>query len=309
MLSPCIKVPKEEAERVRRELLSKGILADLKLKKDGDFVLIPVKEKVEGYQGCVDDFPEKRRAERIGSFDLVGDVAILKYREGMNAGEIARKLVEEHKNIRRVALDMGVHGEERIRRVKILIGENLITIHREYGVLMKIDLQNVYFSPRLATERWRVVGEVKDGETVFDMFAGVGPFSLLIAKYRKVRIVACDINPRAIELLRENIRINRLDGIEPVLGDAREVAKRVKANRIIMNLPHSSFQFLPSALESAVEGAILHYYEILPRENERENEIIRLGSQYGREMKLLKKRKVHSYSPQMDMFSFTFKVI
>ncbi len=309
MLSKCIRVPKKDAERVRKELMERGLLRDLKLKRDGDFVLIPVNGDIEGYEMCFDDFEERKRAERIGSFDLVGDVAIIKPREGMDAMDIARKLVEEHRNIRKVALDLGVQGEERIRRVKILIGDNLVTEHREYGIRLRVDLERVYFSPRLATERWRVVSRVKDGETVFDMFAGCGPFTILIAKYRKVRIVATDINPVAIELLKENVRINKVSGVEAILGDAREVAKRIRADRIIMNLPHSSFEFLPHALGALKPAGEIHYYEILPRENKRERDIVRIAEEMDKRVEILEKRRVHSYSPAMDMFAFLIKLI
>ena len=309
MHSLCVKVPKKDAEKMKNYLEKLGILADLKMKKSGDYVLIPIKERVEGLEICEDDFEERKKSTKIGSFDIVGDIAILKYRENEDLYALARKLIGEHKNIKKVAVDYGVEGKERIRKLRLLVGNDFETIHREYGIRLKVDISKVYFSPRLATERWRVVNSVRDGEIIFDMFAGCGPFSILIAKYRRVKIFACDINPHAIHYLKENIELNKVEGITPILGDSREVAKRIKADRIIMNLPHSSFHFLPYALKSAKRGAYIHYYEILPRKNNREDSLKREAEKLGYTIEILEKRKVHAYSPSKDMFSFLIRII
>ncbi len=309
MRSLCIKVPKKDAEKIKRYLEKIGILADLKMRKSGEYVLIPVKDKVEGFQLCEENFEERRRSSRIGSFDVVGDIAIIKYKEGVDFHALAEKIVREHKNIKKVAVDHGVVGEERVRKLKLIIGDSFETIHREYGIRLKVDISKVYFSPRLATERWRVTSQVRDGETIFDMFAGCGPFSILIAKYKRVNIFACDINPHAIHYLKENIKMNKVEGITAILGDAREVAGKIKADRIIMNLPHSSFQFLPYALKSANRGAYIHYYEILSRDNHREEDLKSKAREMGYEIRILEKRRVHPYSPSKDMFSFLIYVI
>ncbi len=307
MRAPCIKVPLSEAERTKRELAKINALANLKWKKENGYAIIPLKREIENFEICYDDFEEKKRREKIGSFDIIGDIAIVKFKENMNYEELAKKIVDR-KSIKKLAVDMGVRGKERIRELKLIVGDSLETMHKEYGIRLKVDISKVYFSPRLATERWRVVQKVRDGETIFDMFAGCGPFSILIAKYKKVKIYACDINPYAIEYLKENIKLNKVDGIIPILGDAREVAKKLRADRIIMNLPHSSFAFLEYAIKAAKNGAFIHYYEILPRENEREEDIIDKGKEMRVEIKILEKRKVHAYSPSKDMFAFLLQI-
>ncbi len=308
MLAPCIKIPKKDAEKVKRMLRKNGLLLDLKWKRSGDFVIIPVKGEIEGYELCQEDFEERDRRRKIGSFDVVGDIAIIKFRNGMNL-ESAIEELKKMKNIRKIAVDYGVKGEERVRDLRLVWGDSLETVHREYGIMLKTDLSKVYFSPRLAMERWRVVQRVNDGENIFDMFAGCGPFSIMIAKYKKVKIYATDINPHAIEYLKENIRLNRVDGIEPILGDAREIASRIKADRIIMNLPHSSYQFLKHAFLASRSGTFIHYYEILPKENEREEDIMRMAEEQNVGVEILEKRRVHAYSPGKDMFSFLLQII
>ena len=307
MRAPCIKVPLSEAEKTKKELAKMNALANLKWKKENGYAIIPLKREIENFEICYDDFEERKRREKLGSFDIIGDIAIVKFKENVNYEELAKKLVDG-KSIKKLAVDMGVKGKERIRELKLIVGDSFETIHKEYGVRLKVDISKVYFSPRLATERWRVVQRVKDGEVIFDMFAGCGPFSILIAKYRKVKIYACDINPYAIEYLKENVRINKVEGIIPILGDAREAAKRVRADRIIMNLPHSSFEFLEDAINAAKNGAFIHYYEILPRENMREKDIVAKGEDMKAKIKILEKRKVHAYSPSKDMFAFLLQV-
>src|SRR5437870_3131961 len=102
------------------------------------------------------------------------------------------------------------------------------TIHKEYGCLFEVDLSKAFFSPRLSTEHQRVVQMVEKGERVVDMFAGVGPFSILIAKkVGDVRMDAIDANPQAIELLQENVRANKVEAkVHVHLGDAREVIRK-----------------------------------------------------------------------------------
>ena len=66
---------------------------------------------------------------------------------------------------------------------------------------------------------------MQDGETVVDLFAGVGPFSVLIGKRNPtVKVYAVDLNPEAVELLKVNVRVNRVENrVFPILADAREI--------------------------------------------------------------------------------------
>ncbi len=234
------------------------------------------------------------------SFDIVGDIAIVKYREDLDLEEIAEYILKKHKNVRNVAVDYGVQGETRVRRVELIRGDRTETIHREFGIRIKVDISKVYFSPRLATERWRVVQDVRDGEVIYDMFAGCGPFSIMIAKYRRVKIYASDINPYAIEYLRENIRLNKVSNVVPILGDAREVAGQIgeKVDRVIMNLPHSAYEFLPYAMSVLKKGGKINYYEILPKDVNLEERFA------GLDIQVRDVHRVHEYSPSKTLFAF-----
>ncbi len=241
------------------------------------------------------------------SFDIVGDIAIVKYRVDMDMEKIADEIIKRHKNVKNVAVDYGVFGEERVRKIKLIRGTTTETIHKEFGIRIKVDISKVYFSPRLATERWRVVQRVRDGEMIYDMFAGCGPFSILIAKYRRVKIFASDINNYAIFYLIENIKLNKVKNIYPLLNDARKIVDKIpKVDRIIMNLPHSASEFLSYALRAIKIGGEIHYYEILPRDYEIESRFDELGFN---NLKIIDVHRVHEYSPAKTLYSFLLKVI
>ena len=241
------------------------------------------------------------------SFDIVGDIAIVKYREDGDMEKIANEILRRHKNVKNVAVDYGVYGEERIRKIELIRGKSMETIHKEFNIRIKVDISKVYFSPRLATERWRVVQRVKDGETIYDMFTGCGPFSIMIAKYRKVKIFASDINKYAILYLIENIKLNRVKGVYPLLGDAKVISEKIpKVDRIIMNLPHNSKDFLPYALGAIKRGGEIHYYEILPKDHDLTSRFENLGI---KNVEIEDVHRVHEYSPSKTLFSFLLKVI
>jgi tRNA (guanine37-N1)-methyltransferase len=122
----------------------------------------------------------------------------------------------------------------------------------------------VYFSPRLATERHRVVSQVSPEERVFDMFAGVGPFVVPMAA-RGAEVVGVDLNGSAVDYLRENARRNGVeDRVTAIHGDVRDTAGDYDgwATRIVMNLPHSADEFLETAVGLAGDDCVLHYYDI-----------------------------------------------
>jgi tRNA (guanine37-N1)-methyltransferase len=151
-----------------------------------------------------------------------------------------------------------VSGEFRLREFVHLAGEErTFTVHRENGCAFEVDLAKAYFSPRLSGERSRVVSLVREGERVLDMFSGVGPFAIQVAKHRKVPVTAVELNPDAYRFLVRNVALNRVDRlVEPINEDARKVASsRPKAyDRVIMNHPSASLDFLREALIAAREG-------------------------------------------------------
>jgi len=158
------------------------------------------------------------------SFDVIGDIAIIDLRSELApyAVEIGNGIRRVNPNVRLVVRKSGeVSGKFRTRELQILAGSGgMETVHREFSCSYHLDISSVYFNPRLAHERLRVAKQVKENEVVVDMFAGVGPYSILIAKLQPTsRVYSIDINPSAIRYLEANTFGNRVaDRVAPLLG-------------------------------------------------------------------------------------------
>ncbi|MDG6910666.1 MAG: class I SAM-dependent methyltransferase family protein [Nitrososphaerota archaeon] len=198
--------------------------------------------------------------------DVIGDIAIVRLAEfsPREKKKVAAALLDEMKTVRVVMeQEGGIEGEYRLRRLVHLAGEvRTLTVHRENGCLYKVDVAKCYFSPRLSTERLKIAALVRPSETVLNMFAGVGPFSIVIAKKAGARVTSCELNSYAAELHRENNRLNKVDGlVEVIQGDAADLPSKVpRFHRIIMPHPSEADKFLPAAIALAREKGVIHYY-------------------------------------------------
>jgi tRNA (guanine37-N1)-methyltransferase len=215
--------------------------------------------------------PKKEITHILNSYDIIGDIAIIRTTEktAKHNENIAQAIMTTHNNVKTVlAQTSAVKGRFRLRKLEHIAGERKTrTSHRESGCLFNVDVGKCYFSPRLLHERLRIAEQVRNGEVVMNMFAGVGCFSVLIAKHANMRkVYSIDINPVAVEFMRENIRANKVFGkVVPILGDAREVIQgklhRI-ADRVLMPLPEKAFEYLPYAqLALKKRGGWIHYYD------------------------------------------------
>jgi len=191
------------------------------------------------------------------AYDIIGDIAIIKPIPGFqaNATELARKIVAANKHVRTVLRQAApISGEYRTRALEWILGEKKTeTIHREHGCQFKVDLARVYFSPRLLYERIRVARKVAPNETVVNMFAGAGCFSIIIAKYSQAsKVFSIDINPEAIRYMFENVCLNKVAGrVSTILGDSRAIIElhlRARADRVLMPLPIRAITYLDAAI-------------------------------------------------------------
>ena len=194
-----------------------------------------------------------------------------------------------------------VKGTTRVRDLEFLAGaDDSVTIHKEHGARLKLDVREMYFSPRLATERKRVMESVNDGEKILDMFCGIGPFPIVIARNKEVEITAVDINESAIKYLNENINLNKLKGsIKTYCGDIAEVSKSFnsKFDRIIMNLPGLAYTFLDLAVDLIEDGGIINYYEFSDSYEQGIKRLESACSKKNKQVEIINCRKVKSTSP------------
>ncbi|MBA3044449.1 class I SAM-dependent methyltransferase family protein [archaeon] len=321
MKSLCIRVPKNDGETVRKKLLEMGVLNKKLMIKRNDFLYIPILRKINlGFEIIEKDFddieieerdykkivemPDRLRKLLPTAFDIIGDIAIIKIIDELLPYKkmIGDALLRAQKNLRTVCVDRGVKNECRIRDLEVVAGEKKTeTIHNEYNIKLKVDISKVYFSPRLASEHHRIAKQVGKDETVIDMFTGVGGFAVMIAKHKRPKkVFAIDINETAIKYLKENIKINKVENIVPVQGDAKKVMKNIeKADRVIMNLPHRAYEFFEDALNSLKDKGIIHYYEIIEKDKikKRTEELKKVCEKNGRKMEVVYLKSVKTYSP------------
>ena len=265
--------------------------------------------KVSNYKE-ITDIPDKLKIVLPTSFDVIGDIALIKIPKELYPykNKISQAFLQTYKHIKTVCLSSPVSGELRIRDIEIIGGENkLETIHKEYGAKFKLDIKKVYFSPRLATERKRIADLVKENEVIIDMFTGVAPFPIVIAKHANPRIIyGIEKNKNAFFYAKENVKLNKLlDKIEIFNDDAKNVDKifedlNIKADRIIMNLPFSAQNFFKKALMTCNSPSVIHYYDFL-KDEEIEDKIKILQEHakvVGYNLDIERINKIKSYSPR-----------
>jgi len=265
-----------------------------------------------------DKLSEEEIEELKKSFDIIGDVVIVEIPEDLEAHkkEIGQATLQFTKRKTVYMKKSAVKGVTRVRELELIAGEdNPITIHKEHGTRLKLDVKNVYFSPRLATERKRVQEATQDGEEILDMFAGIGPFPIVIAHEKNVNITAVDINEYAIKYLNENIKLNKLAPnahITAICGDTNEVAlnelKGKKFDRLIMNLPGLAPEFLDLAVSLCKDGGVIHYYEFSDGFSQGIERAQIACEKQNKEVEILNTRKVKSSSPGMWHVAIDCKV-
>jgi len=253
--------------------------------------------------------PIKLKSKMPTSFDVIGDILLIKFSSDVNdyKQQISKALLTANNNIKTVCQIFPVSGELRIRNIEIIMGKKSTeTLHKEYGLNYHLDIKKTYFSPRLANERKRIKDLVKDNEIIVDMFTGVAPFAIMIAKYANPKIIyAFDKNSDAIKYAKKNVTINQLlDKIELINEDSKNAPsilknKNVIADRVIMNLPFSAFKFFNKAIDLLGNEGTIHFYDII-HENKFENRIKELegkSNKKGYNFELVNLNKIKSYSP------------
>ena len=300
-----VKIRFRNAETLRKALLSHGVIdTSLDFMRDEDHLIIPLilskdearklllsSTTIKGYElnshrftqkdiqpknlyeASSKHIPENLHEFLPKAYDVIGDIAVVDIAEEVmeykiEIGEALYSLFPSLKTVYRKA--SAVSGQLRIRGLELIAGEKKCeTIHLEHGVTIFVDACETYFSPRLVHEHKRVADLIKEDEVIIDLFTGVGPFPLHIAQNHYSTIYAIDINQKAIECLEKSLLLNKLKGlIKPLHGDCRELAISLpKADRIIMNLPSYSQEYIDVVCQILKPGGIIHFYQFVATED------------------------------------------
>ena len=200
----------------------------------------------------------------IGDIVLVdfGDVSAPDALSSTRREAVGEALLELHGNAETVLARGGIDGPRRDPSVTVVAGaDRTETVHAEHGTTYAIDFSTVMFSPGNKTERARMGRTVDPGERVFDMFAGIGYFTLPMAR-AGASVTASEIDPAAHELLVENAERNGVsDRVRAVLGDCRAV--RPSADRVVAGY-YDAHEYLETALDALNTDGVIHLHEATP---------------------------------------------
>lgn len=328
----CAKVPKIYGEPNRCALIELELLdSSKKISSDAGYLFIPIVREPDdvGKGNLIDaEFVEHNFEEHekvptledmlgfIPHYEVIGDIALIEA-DDLDAGRIGEALLKFHPHVNTVlGATSPVVGEYRVRDFVLIAGvDRTETVHKEYGCRYAVDLAKTYFTPRLSTERGRILLWIKTDDVVVDMFAGVGPYSILIAKKASPKkVIAIDKNPAAVEFLRRNVALNSVDNVKVIEGDANVEAQRFAgvADHVIMNLPHTAYEFLDSAIKLTKPGGMIHYYGITYEDDLFDGSIGLIeaaAERVGRRIVVLEKRIVRSYAPHQYNVCIEVRVV
>jgi len=238
--------------------------------------------------------------------------------------EKAQKLLKKFPGIKTICIKTGsIKGKFRKPQIKVIASRakknKTLAIHKESGIFYKLDVRKVMFSKGNINERHRIAKIAKKNEVVIDMFAGIGYFSLPIAKKVK-EVYSIELNPIAYHYLLENIKLNKLTNIKAIKGDCSKVVPRlarlkIQADRIIMGLLPSPFKYLITAFKVAKKGTITHYSCLISRKEKDKDikkiitDINSVAYQNSFKIRLLEAVFIKSYSSHFDHYVLDLVVL
>ncbi len=248
-----------------------------------------------------------------GSFQVIGGISLLKFPRNARVSakeklKISEALMKILPNVRTVCEVSGIVGELRKPKIRFLSGDRSFrTIHKEHGIFYAIDVSKAMFSKGNLFERQRLICQIKPGESIIDMFAGIGYFSLGLARFSKAgRVISIEKNPVSFRYLKKNIELNHINNIIPIKGDCRSISKQRAyvgiADRIIMGYLPRTYKFLPHAFRFAKPGCIIHYHDTFLASElwKKPQKILETAARKaGYKIKILKKKKVKSFAPNV----------
>lgn len=317
----AVRVRKEKAEELRKLVEKIGAKDRSRLIKNvGEFVEIPILENYEKFFENYEiveqeeifwnpkkDFlakisevvPKEKQRYLPRSYKVIGDLAIVKFSDEVAefGKKIGEAILNSNPRLRAVWRDVSKEGMIRKPRLELLAGEGSETIHVENGCYFKVDVTKVMFSLGNHYERHRVAKEC-DGEVVVDMFAGIGYFSIPIAK-RAEKVYSIEINSDAYRFLLENSKLNNVKLI-PILGDSMFVTPEGVADRVIMGHIFCA-DFLNVAIKALEKCGVIHYHEAVPTKIIW-RPVLRIEKacrEMGKKCKILSFRKVKNYAPKV----------
>jgi len=339
----CVKVPIKRAQEVKAFLIEKNLFdPDYRLKRTKTHIFFAVTKK-SGITSRfsfaqltdVSSLPNARKKTNMKSevskkltkselqhlrraYDVIGTIAILEIPPELKKKEklIADTILDLHGNIKTVLKKSDIHGTEfRTQPMKYIAGvKTKETIHTEHGIRLKLNVEKVYFSPRLSTERKRIAEQVKKAERILVMFSGCAPYPCVFAKRTQAKeIVGIELNPAGHDYGVENVKLNKIQNVTLINADAKQAKAltQTRFDRIVMPLPKTADEFLDSALAVAKKGTIVHFYNFkeLDKFHEAKESIKAACKRKKKKCRILRTVKCGQHSPKAYRLCVDFQVL
>lgn len=257
------------------------------------------------------------------AYDIFGNIALVKFGLDASASEkkaVALKILNSNKSVKTVLEKIGkFKGRLRKQQTKWVAGEkSKEVLYRENDCVFRFNIDDVYFSTRLSNERKELAQEIKKDDEVLVMFAGAGPFPIVMAKNSKAKIIySNEINKEANKYGRLNAELNKLkDKIVFLDGDIKRVAVKLRNEKkkfsvIVMPRPQLKDSFLKQAFMLSKKGARIYYYDFCKEEEKQEivEKIMNEAKIAGKKIKILKIKNAGEIAPYRYRIRVDFKVL
>jgi len=248
------------------------------------------------------------------SYDIIGDIAVVKSGKGEKKKELIRSLLER-KNIK-VVLEKADKIKGRLRTAKMnhLGGEKRKeTLYKENDCKFLLNVETCYFSSRLSEERKKIAEKIKKKDRVLVMFSGVGPFSVVIAKLSNCReVVSVEISRECYKYAKKNIILNKLENVKVIQGDVKKKLDDLgKFDKIVMARPNLRETFLKYALNVSRKGTIIYYYGFCKIDEKQRmlQELLDEAKKEGRKIKIMNVTRAGDIAPYKYRYRIEIRVL
>jgi len=334
----CVKTKLTKAQEVKYELIEQGVLDHgFQPLREGDFLYFPVTKEYNGktvkkelkkriikptaipFKEVLKTILSKEEVKLAKTaYEVVGGIAIIEIPESLQSKEkeIATALLQSNPMLETVVKKASKHdGVFRTQKMTVLAGKNTkVAQYKENNCTISYDIENVYFSARLSTERKRIMEQVQDGEEILVMFSGAAPYPCVLAKNTKAKeIIGIEINPKGHEYGLKNVKQNKLSNVQLFCGDVRSIAPQLHKtfDRIIMPLPKTAEEFLDITLPLAKKDCIIHLYAFYHEDEFTKaiEEIDTYCKAQKREYEILSINKAGQHAPRTYRICVDFKLL
>ena len=266
----------------------------------------------------------------MANYDILGNIAIMKFPENTKKGEKlkkAKQLMKTYKNLSTI-LEKKEKVKGRLRTIKtsfLLGNKTKEALYKENNCFFKFNVESCYFSPRLASERAEIAGKIKKGSRVLVMFACVAPFAIVIGKLSKAKeIIAIELGKQCCRYAEENIKLNKLHNVKIIQGDVKKIISKgrlnVKGNLVplrfdyvIMPRPQLKETFLKQAFQVSKTGTIIYCYDFQTKEEIKQNlalsKILEESKKAKKKIKILGQKLCGELAPYKFRIRVDFRIL